>query len=263
MFGRKTEPINEFDQRAAELAQQRKDHAAIRQERARLKNKLEQAATEEQRARDRHSLILGNVDADVDISDADREDSRRSVRAARSAKAKAAEELAAHEETHGGDLAAREKQLRLEEEYLEQERIQADHREDVKALVQHGCGLADVQARILQRCLEAQRKWPNAETLPDGRTLKKGAALPDVTLPAGFFEAPDATGHAGENVIQRLIWPDHVLRAVAEAYPDLLPPDQAKAILDRIASDKARGAPRWYPRPCTAWDIHPSRRLGS
>jgi hypothetical protein len=163
----------------------------------------------------------------------------------------AAAELAAHEETHG-DLGARGQRIRLEEEYLSQQRTKADDRDDVGAIVRLGSDLAAVLVRREQRLQDAYRRWLQTEVLADGRTIEKGAGLADLGFPSGIFDTVDTS------VGIKSVWRDHTLLGIAVAYPDIeLPPTEAA-----VVSERAKKTPRWYARSI-GWDIYPERRLGS
>jgi hypothetical protein len=260
MFGKKT--TNELDQRAADLAQQGKDLAAISAERKRREAAAQAATAARESARDTHNKLLNDVDANLDASDDDLSRAKRAHQAARDAEAKAAAALTSHMADHG-DLAAPAKRLRQEQYHLDQQRVKIADRADVAEIVRLVSDLVPVLARHEQRLQDAYRQWPEAVALPNGRTIERGAGLSDISFPPGIFDVAPTGNHAGENVQVRTVWKDHVLRAVAEAHPDLLPPAEAPAILARIASDKARGGPRWYARGGIGWDIAPGRRLGS
>jgi hypothetical protein len=263
MFGlaKKERTTNETDQRAAELVKQREELERDAADRERLKGAAQAATAARERTQAELRRLLTDVDAATDASDDDIARAKGSYRAARDGEGKATAELEAHVAQH--NLAARATALALEENFLEQERFAADHQADAALLVTAGAQVATVQARMLTRLREAARRWPTDEALSNGRTLRKRAALPDLSFPAGIFDLGEDVPHVGENAIVKVIWLDHILRAIGEHYPDLLPRDQADTILGRIASTKERGAPRWWPMPHNRWDVHPSRRFGS
>jgi|ERR1019366_3863628 hypothetical protein len=259
---KKAEPqVNEFDQRAADLAQQGKDLAAIGAERKRREAAVQAATAARGSARDAHNKLLNDVDANLDATDDDRAKAKKAHQAARDAEAKAAATLASHIADHGdqGDLAARATRLRQEQHYLEQQCIKTDDREDAAEIVRLGSELAAVLVRREQRLQDALLKFPEAEVF-DGRQIEKGAGLADIGFPAGTFQTAPQSGHSGENLAVRNIWQHHVLRSVAERYPDVLIAtlgDKGAGIVATVQADIAAKKPRWRARGGTSWDILP------
>lgn len=251
MFGKK-EPINELDQRKVNLAQQRKQLAAHSAERERLKAGAQAATAPQERAHAALSRIISDPMSYATTPEAELAAAKQALVSTAKAATQAAAELAAHESEHG-DLGERGKQLLREEHYLAQALMRAADREDAAELVDLGCRMAAVSTRMDQRRRDAGTRWPKAEVISAGRTIAKGAELlPDVTPPFGLFNAVRL------DIGPRSVWTDHCLRGIGRVWPELLPADQAEAILAQIAAEKVV----WYPYSIQ-WNTEPQRRFGS
>jgi hypothetical protein len=257
---KRTEPqVNESDQSAANLAQQRKDLAAIGGARERLKAGAQATTAAQERVHAALSRIISDPMTFATTPAAELEAAKQALVASSKATTQAAAALAAHEAEHG-DLAARGKQLLQEEHFLEQARNRAADQDDAATLVDLGSKLAAVHARMESRRRDAVRRWPEAEVLSDGRVIEKFGGLVNIGFPDGIFQLAPQSGHSGENLAVRTVWDHHVLRSVAERYPDVLIAalgDEGSSIVATVQADIAAKKPRWRARGVTSWDILP------
>jgi hypothetical protein len=144
-------------------------------------------------------------------------------------------------------LTARANELRVDCELLEQANVKTADRADIAELVRLGTALAAVQAGMEQRREDAHQRWRE-----DEGAIEKGAGLAEIGFPPGIFDCVNL----GYGIGEKSVWRDHVLGAIALAYPDLLPGTDAADILAM-----ANPAPRWYAQ-FVAWDAHPLHDLG-
>ncbi|MGD0669408.1 MAG: hypothetical protein ABSB23_17755 [Bryobacteraceae bacterium] len=111
---------------------------------------------------------------------------------------------------------------------------------------------AELAARDLER--EAFAMWPE----DDGELPKAGGLALTTMSPGTFYAAASAPGYTPKSVFE-----DDFLKIVSLAYPDLLellPPERATAIRDKVKADYARGSMTFAGRP--NWVItliHPSQ----
>jgi hypothetical protein len=232
------------------LAKRRAELAKVCEERQRLRSAADRASADRARARGALDRLMNNAEAFTDASTGDLARAKRAHQNSRDTEAAANAALAEHEAAH--DIAARTKELDFEAEFLEQQALRVAHREDVANLVKLGSELKNLEARMVSRLRDAQKRWPeNSDASSDGRILAKQGGIFDVGLPPGIF-------HPADNAGPLLIWPDHVLHAIGIHYPDLLPTSQAEETLARIASQKARGVPRKFA-DAVLWSIYQRR----
>jgi hypothetical protein len=261
MFGRKTAPTNELDQIGSELASQRKELSDDSAQREQLKAAVYRLGAEFERAR----AELHQADSPerrVDDPPEKLEQIRETFRATRAAQEKATTALSAHEQEKG-DLIARGKQLRGEEEYLEQQRVKAADYANVAEIVELGCKLKAALDQRDARLQEAYRRWSQDEATESGR-IKRGAGLHRfIGFPGGIFT--QVAVHEGW--IARSIFQDHLLVAVFDAYPDLVPPELAAVVAERAEKrprNLAIASIGWNPSPHLAdTPTSSAGRLGS
>jgi hypothetical protein len=142
-------------------------------------------------------------------------------------------------------LEPRRESIAAERMQLSQALIVAAERADVARLLELGFEVEAIAQRQLQR-----------------RADRVNANLPFVGFPAGAFCPIIAVGE------KRSIFRDDFLPAVAAAYPDLLPQDQAEEIVGRACSALAAGvlwfagSPSWHASPMnTTFGPHILRSL--
>ena len=222
------QPTSELDRREAELAQQHRALADDAADRRRLDAAREQATAAEQQARDLHDKMLNNIDTDIDATDDDRTGARKTHRAAREAAGRATAELTAHIQATG-DLEARALELGAQARVLEQARVEAAHKAVVARKLRAALALEAVELEEHQLVRAAYTKWPD------------GLGLVPCTFPVGVFSAAETSiGDA-----KRSIFRDDVIRTVGVVYPemlsDLLPAEEATAVLEAIEQQRARG----------------------
>jgi hypothetical protein len=223
------QPTSELDRREAELAQQHQALADDASERRRLDGANVQAAAAYQQARDLHSRILNDPDTNIDATtDSDRAEAAKSHKSARDAAAEASAAFTAHEAATG-DLDARARALSSRARVLEQTRVEAAHKAIVKRKVRAALELEAIELEEHRLVQGAYAKWPD------------GLGLVPCTFPVGVFSAAETSiGDA-----KRSVFRDDVVRTVGVVYPellsDLLPAEEATAVLAAIEQQRARG----------------------
>lgn len=231
---RRPQPASdELERRAADIQAQEDALNAQLVVRQRLKATAQQAAEAHHAAHVRLTRLLVDPDTVVTAADGDLEAAKDSKRATAEAARRAESELSAHIEQHG-DLDARIQTLRCDRESLEKQRILEADRADAAEFVRLGSALAAIHERLEQRRHDAAQRWP-------------GLGLPDLTFPPGIF----GRVNRGAGVGELGVWTDHVLPAIALAYPDLFPAADAADILDRAKRKvqwRANGV-TWHAAP--------------
>jgi hypothetical protein len=234
------QPTSGLDAREAELAQQHQALAEDAAERRRLDGAKVQAAAAYQQARDLHSRILSDPDANLDVSDTDRTEAALAHKATRDAVAKASAAFTAHEAAIG-DLDARARELSARARVLEQERVEAAHKAIVKRKVRAALELEAIELEEHQLVRDAYSRWPD------------GLGLAPCDFPDGVFVAVET--NLGD---RKSIFRDDVLKAIAATYPEVLqevlPAGEASAIIAGIERDRTRGVIHFAQRTL-AWTM--------
>jgi hypothetical protein len=236
----KTEPLNEFDQRDAALAQKTEELTALAVERRRLKDAAQAATGARERA---HAALGGTITDPMKFAttpDAELQAMRLTLVSSAKAEAQAAAAFAAHEETHG-DLAVRGKEIASLIDHLDREKVVQAAQAVAVEKVRKALEVVALELKEHQLLSDAYARWPD------------GAGLVPCTFPAGVFTASET--NLGPNA-PRSIFQDDVLRTFAVAYPGVLaqvvPAEEAAAILAGIESVRVKGVIRFAGRK-TDW----------
>jgi|SRR5579871_19216 len=171
-------------------------------------------------------------------------------------------------------LGALTKELAEEREFLEAELMKAHYELAVEKYVVDLLVLVKSHDALFAQFAAANKRYPEAVTLSDGRTIKRRAGLPDLFLPAAIVHNPPADFYSGaDGLIAGTLVQRHILRGVGEYYPhlllkiarehhDLLTEAEASAILEKIEADRRRGSPRWWPAPYRNYGLQPFAWFG-
>jgi hypothetical protein len=226
---RRTEP-NELDQRATELARQRKELAAHGEELDRIEA-ASRAAKAEQDAAEAEVRRVHDPLADMPLEVKDV--AMRRMRDARRASQKAEADRAAFPHTRES-LDKCSKQSLAEEQFLDQARDQAQHKAITERKLKAALDLESAELEEYGLLQRAYARWPE-----DNGAILKGAALPILTFPGTFVPSAATAGHTAKSVFA-----DDFLPMVGRCYPDLLdllPADRAAVVRDKIQADETRG----------------------
>ena len=244
MFGIKKDitpasPADEFARRQQELDAQRAQLEILGRERAQLKADVGQATVAKDKAQGALARLMNDVSTFADSTDDDLPRAKAAYRTARDAESKAISSHDAHVDEHG-DLGARSAELADVQRQLDFDKAVAQDRDDCKIMADATIAIIDAQQRMADR-----------------RRAIKG--LSDfVMFPPGYALQSNLPGQAPAISAVRRVFRDHVLRGIAETYPDVLPDDLRAELTAKIAADAEKGAPRFFP--CTAgWDLVPPR----
>jgi len=235
-----TDAGNELDPRMADLAREvAREQLALpadHVERGRLEAVKAKATATRERIHSDLGRIINDPMTNATTQAEELQAAKEALLGAVNIEKKAVAALADHEAATG-DLHQRAKALSRLSQILEQASVRATHkalvRRKVKALFELK-SLEDEETALLQN---AYAKWREDTVLPT-EIIQRGAGLVPCTFPAGVFV--DAAPMQGHKV--RSAFVDGVLRAIAIAYPDLLPADLAADVVASIEADRARGA---------------------